>query len=161
MSADQPLHHPCTVAMIEAGGVAPADYVAMTAPVYAYKTRHDIGEPTTRLLAMPTLPAHTGGYTARNEVMVSVWLTDRIRFLSGTPGDGASILMDQSLLPDILAGSLVGRQIDEVIDHPMLRGSGLAIVHVEPCAQPHRGKMRLKLADVRWRCIDGRTRDAA
>lgn len=148
---ENPLVHPCIIRMIESGGSTMADYVRATARCRMYRTRSDLGDPSTRMLAMPKLPPHTGGYTHRDEIMVSVWLSERVRFLSAVPGDGASILMDQEMLPETMLSAVEGRRIDEILDHPMLRVDGMTVTKVERMGAPYAGKVRLRMADVPWR----------
>jgi hypothetical protein len=148
-----PFLHPAAIAMIEAAGSSAGEYVAATGGVTSYRTRSDIGDASSRLIPMPGLPAHTAGTTHRDEIMMSVELAPNLRFLTGTPGEGASILMDEGLLPETIGAALEGRHVSEVVDHPMLRVEGLEIVKAESAHPPHRGKVRLRLSALRWRRV--------
>lgn len=149
--SDRPLMHPAVLAMIARSGRTVAQYMEATEGVTHYKTVPGLGDPATRLMRMPGLPGHVAGLTHRDEMMMSIHLTPQVRFLTGTPDDGASIMMDDGMLPDTLGLSIVGRHVCDVIDHPMLRVDGLEIVKAEPGGPPYNGQVRLRLSAVRWR----------
>lgn len=126
------------------------DYVAKTGQSFSFRTSPSVGDQDTRIVPMPDLPAHSGGYTAGDEIMVSVRLSDGVTFISGAPEGSASVIVRNGTLPESVLADLEGRQVRELIDHPMFDMDGLAIRSVEPGGPTAPRCIRLRLCGRRW-----------
>ena len=127
------------------------EYVEATSACLSFKTRHDLGASDTRLLPMPLLPPHKGGYTHQNEIMVSVHPGDGVVFLSRSPIEAGCVMVDRRLLPDTVFAGIAGRPLHAVLGHPMFDVPGLLVVGVEHCGPPYAGQVRLALTGLPWR----------
>lgn len=150
--------HASTMALIEAAGIDPTEYVERTLHHLSYRTTAGVGDRSSRLVDMPGMPAHTGGYFAKPQngaaLMNAIDLMDGMRLLTHAPGEPCSMLMRRSLLPDTLTSALQGRRLDEIVDHPATRIDGLDVTRVETNPQPHAGMIRLHLGRAAWRRVE-------
>lgn len=145
-----PLVHPCHHAMIIAGGMDMGEYVERTSACLSFKTRYDLGATDTRLLEMPLLPPHNGGYTHQNEVMVNVRPTTGVNFLSRSPIEPGCVMVDRRMLPDTVFTGATGRALRDMLGHPMFEVPGLVIEEVEDCGPPYPDQVRVRLSKVSW-----------
>lgn len=150
--------HASTMALIEAAGMDPSDYVERTLRHLSYRTTAGVGDQSSRLVDMPGMPAHTGGYFDRPPngvaLMNAIDLAEGVRLLTHAPGEPCSMLMRRTLLPDTLATALEGRRLDEVVDHAATRVDGLVVTRIETNPQPHAGMIRLHLGRAAWRMVE-------
>ena len=145
-----PLMHPCLRAMIESGGMTVREYVDLTATCRSYRTASGVGQSDTRIVPMPGLPVHTGGYTHLDEIMVSVHLANEVRFISRAPGEGACLMVDRRTLSETVGSAAVGRHVGGIAGHPMFDVEDLVIAGIDECGPPHPGQIRIVLARVPW-----------
>ncbi len=136
--------------MIKAAGMDAEDYVTETAKSFSFRTSATVGDSDTRIVAMPDLPAHSGGYTAGDEIMVNVRLSGEVTFISGAPEGSASVIVRNGMLPESVVADLEGRQVRDLIDHPMFDLDGLFVRSVEPGGPTAPGCIRLRLCDRPW-----------
>ena len=103
------------------------------------------------------MPRHSAGIGGRAVVM-SVFLTDAITFVTGPDEDATRLTLGRSV-PQTLHSEIRGRPLEQLISHPVLDGLGMTLgdVHTGVDSATGEATTHVDIARMPWMPFDGVT----